>query len=106
MSTIILTAIVSLVVGGSFVYAYSRVVFWKGLYQENFSRYEEAFEASMDERSAREKAESDYKYLKDTINKFLSKPVMAVLTDQQMQTLAQSLMTYANASAKHPSDMN
>ena len=79
---------------------------WKSLYKALFEQYKEQEERTVQAEIAKQKMEENYAYLQTTIGTLLRRPLIATLTDEQVQHLVHNLGMYLESIRQDPTKMN
>lgn len=106
MSEKLVFGALAIALGGLIVWLIQQRSYWKGAYlAEQDSLYAAVDRAGEAEREAQE-AQTELEYLKKFIVSLHNKPVVAVLNDQQMNGLIQSVVGFIGSATLNPKDMS
>lgn len=105
VAEIILFTVLGLVIGALIVWLFTSRSYWKGAYFARQYEIDEANDRAEDAVRAEQKSVEELDYLKRYLNTISMRPVVAMLSQEQFNTLNQNLVQYMNASLTDPSKM-
>src|SRR5689334_19719732 len=97
---------VSVAVTLAFTYAILRIRHWRDKWWDQWSVYTETLDRAMQAEAEAARATTELTFLKNTFAQLLSRPVQALLTEDQVQFLSSSIGQIVVASMKSPDRLN
>jgi hypothetical protein len=105
LAYILLALVVCLVTaGGAFLIL--RMKFYRDHAEAETARYDFMLMRALTAEGEKTKAETEYKFLQQTVVQMMQRPIAAVLQDEQVQQISQTMVSYCNAMMAKRSEVN
>jgi hypothetical protein len=86
----------------AFVYCVSRIRYWSSKWYDQWGIYTEVLDRALQAEAAHTRATTELQFLKNTLGNLLTRPVQAVLTEEQMLFLSETIGQFVAGSLKSP----